>query len=102
MWRSLFRANIAYAIGSAAASVASLLLVPYLVNALSLQEYGAWALFDVTILLLTMLILAGLDVGLMREYWFLKDNTQRARLAGTILIAVTMWGAVIVGAGSLL
>lgn len=102
MWRSFLRANFAYAIGSAATSVASLLLVPYLVNALSLQEYGAWALFDVTILLLTMLILAGLDVGLMREYWFLEDNKQRARLAGTILIAVTIWGAVIVGAGSLL
>jgi O-antigen/teichoic acid export membrane protein len=102
MLRSLLRANLAYAVGSAAISVASLLLVPFLVNALSLQEYGAWALFEVIILLLTMLILAGLDVGLMREYWFLEDSAQRARLAGTILIAVTMWGAVIVGAGSLL
>ncbi len=102
MLRSLLKANLAYAGGSAVASIASLLLVPYLVNALSVQEYGAWALFEVVILLLNMLILAGLDVGLMREYWFLEEDKQRARLTGTILIAVTIWGAVIVGVGSLL
>ena len=96
MWRNLARVNIAYVIGSAANSAAQFLLVPYLVNALTSQEYGAWSLFEVAILVLDMVMRAGLDVGLMREYWFQQDEVNRARLTGTILMGVTLWGGVVV------
>ncbi len=91
------RANIAYAVGSGANSIALFILTPYLVNALTPEEYGAWSLFEVGILILNWILLAGLDVGLMREYWFLKDETKQARSAGTALIAVTIWGGVLTG-----
>ena len=97
MWHNLIKANLAYAVGSVANSLAMLLLLPYLVNALTPEAYGAWALFEVAILLLTMLILSGLDVGLMREYWLLTDEAAQARLVGTILIAVALWGGVLAG-----
>jgi len=35
-----------------------------------------------------------MDVGLMREYWFLNDEQMRRSLVGTIFSAVCIWGAV--------
>jgi len=68
MWRNLLKANLIYAFGNIANSAALFLLVPYLVNAFTPEEYGAWSIFEIAILFLNMLILTGLDVGLMREY----------------------------------
>jgi O-antigen/teichoic acid export membrane protein len=97
MWARLLKANAAYALGSAANSAALLLLVPFLVNRLSVAEYGAWSLFEVAIVVLTTLILAGSDVGLMREYWFLDDDAQRQRLTGTVILGVLAWGTLLLG-----
>jgi O-antigen/teichoic acid export membrane protein len=92
MWSKILKANVAYALGNAANSAALFLLVPFLVNTLSPIEYGAWSLFELGILLLNMAILAGMDVGLMREYWFLEGEPERRRLIGTVLIAASVWG----------
>lgn len=97
MIREAAKANLAYAIGSTANSAALFILTPYLVNALIADDYGAWILFEVAIMLLSGILLGGLDVGLMRSYWFRKDEKERARLAGTALIAAVMWGGLIIG-----
>jgi len=102
MWSRFLKANGLYAIGSAANTAALFLLVPYLVNRLTPREYGAWSLYEVAILLLNTLMLAGLDSGLMREYWFLDGEAKRAQLAGTILLAIALWGAVLLALGALL
>jgi len=102
MWSRFIKTNAFYAIGSAANTAALFLLVPYLVNRLTPAEYGAWSLFEVAILLLNMLILAGLDVGLMREYWFLDGEAKRARLAGSVLFAIGLWGGILLILGLLL
>jgi len=81
--------SLIYAVGSALNSLALIILMPYLVNALSSRDFGAWAIYEIVILLLTMIILPGLDVGLMREYWYLETEDARRRLAGTVLLAVT-------------
>jgi O-antigen/teichoic acid export membrane protein len=91
------KTNIIYALGSAANSAALLLLVPFLINTLSPAEYGVWALCEIGIVLMIMVVLAGMDVGLMRQYWFLKDDLERRRLTGTVLIAVSTWGLMLVG-----
>jgi O-antigen/teichoic acid export membrane protein len=101
MWSRFIKTNAFYAIGSAANTAALFLLVPYLVNRLTPAEYGAWSLFEVAILLLSMLILAGLDVGLMREYWFLDGEAKRARLAGNVLFAIGLWGGILLILGLL-
>jgi O-antigen/teichoic acid export membrane protein len=90
------KTNIIYAIGSAANSAALLLLIPYLINAFTPAEYGVWALLEISILLLAMLITAGVDIGLMREYWFLESDNERRRLSGTVVIAVSIWGTGII------
>ena len=95
MLRHLIRTNLVYAIGSAANSAALFLLVPYLVNVFTPEEYGAWSIFEVAILLLNMVMLAGLEVGLMREYWFLTDDDKRAQLTGSVLLAITLWGGIL-------
>ncbi len=93
----VLKANLAYAIGSVANSAALFLLIPYLVNALTPEEYGAWSLFEIGTLFLKWLILAGLDIGLMRGYWYREGEEERARLVGTALIAVVMWGGGLIG-----
>jgi O-antigen/teichoic acid export membrane protein len=95
MWHRLFKANLIYALGSAFNSAALFLLAPYLVNVLTPEEYGVWALLEIAIQFLNMLTLAGLEVGLMREYWFLADGEERTRLAGSVLFTVTLWGGVL-------
>jgi len=92
MWRSQLRASSGYAIGNIARSAALIILTPYLVNALSPVEYGEWAYLEVVIVLVSMLMVAGLDVALMREYWDLEDEEKRSGLFGTMLIGVTVWG----------
>lgn len=102
MWRRVLSTNLIYAIGNAANSTALFLLVPYLVKVFTLEEYGAWSIFEVAILLLNMVMLAGLEIGLMREYWFLGDEKKRARLAGSTLLAVALWSGVWFAGGLLL
>lgn len=102
MLGSLLKTNFVYAIGSAANSAALFLLMPYLVNVFTPEEYGVWSLFEVAILLLNMLILAGLEVGLMRKYWFLPDETKRAELTGSVILAVSLWGGMVFVSGVLL
>lgn len=100
MFARLLRANVAYAIGSLAGSTALFLLTPYLVNALSPAEYGRWILFEIDLLILNVVMQAGLDVGLMREYWYQESEEDRARLAGTIAAAVGLWGCVLLLVGT--
>jgi len=102
MWHSVFKTNLIYAVGSAANSAALFLLVTYLVNVLTPEEYGVWALLEIAIQFLNMLTLAGLEVGLMREYWFLSDGEERTRLVGSVLFTVTLWGGVLFTIGTAL
>ncbi len=97
MWSRVIKSNAIYLIGNVANSFALFLLIPYLVNALTPSDYGAWSLFEIMVIFLTMLIPAGMDVGLMREYWFLESEATRKRLSGTVLIAVLCWGLILTG-----
>jgi O-antigen/teichoic acid export membrane protein len=90
--------NVIYAVGSVANSAALILLVPYLVNTLTPTEFGIWSLLEIGILIVSLLISAGMDIGLMRQYWFLEDALARARLAGTVIIAVAAWGLILTAA----
>ncbi len=92
--------SLIYALGNAANSAALLLVVPFLVNTLTPAEYGAWSLFEVVVFLLNLLILAGLEVGLMRQYWFQQHEREQARLVGTTICTVIIVGALVVGVGS--
>ncbi|WP_322512777.1 lipopolysaccharide biosynthesis protein [Chloroflexus sp.] len=100
--KQIFSNSLIYAIGNAANSAAWLLIIPYLINALTPTEYGAWSLFEIAIFLFNMLILAGLEVGLMREYWSQADEQRRARLAGSALIMASAIGATIVTSGAVI
>jgi O-antigen/teichoic acid export membrane protein len=91
MWRDLFKTNLIYAVGSLANSAALFILIPYLVNGLSPQEYGLWSLAEITIMLLSTVMLAGIDMGVMREYWAETDAARRASILGTAVIGVTGW-----------
>jgi O-antigen/teichoic acid export membrane protein len=90
-----FRSSIAYAIGNALNSAALFVLIPYLINALPPAAYGAWSLIEVSILVVTLFMTAGIEIGLMREYWFVKEDDQRRQLVGTALIAVFAWSVLL-------
>ncbi|MBO9339597.1 MAG: oligosaccharide flippase family protein [Chloroflexus sp.] len=100
--KRIFANSVIYAIGNAANSAALFLVIPYLVNKLTTQEYGAWSIFEIATMLANLFILAGLEVGLMRGYWWQADATLRSRIVGSTLITVAVTGAVITGAGMLL
>jgi O-antigen/teichoic acid export membrane protein len=91
MSSSLIKNNLLYVIGSAAQSLAVFLLVPYLINSLSSDEYGAWAIYEIAIVFLNMFLIAGMDTSLMRQYWYLEGEEERKRLVGTVLTAVLGW-----------
>jgi O-antigen/teichoic acid export membrane protein len=96
------KTNGAYALGSAANSAALFLLIPYLINALSLEEYGLWALYEIGIMLIGLLIMVGSDVGLMREYWASPDAATRQRIAGTVITMTVCWGLLLTAGLALL
>ncbi|MFH1634495.1 MAG: polysaccharide biosynthesis C-terminal domain-containing protein [Chloroflexota bacterium] len=95
-----FKSNVIYAIGSVANSAALFLLIPYLINNLSVSEYGAWSLLEVGIMLFIMLSLPGLEIALMREYWFINDDEKRTRLSSTLIWFVLAWGSILALIGS--
>jgi O-antigen/teichoic acid export membrane protein len=92
MLRSQVGANIAYALGRVASSAGLLILMPFLVNQLTAVEYGVWVMLEIAVLLGVMVVLLGMDVGLMRIYWLLESELERRRLTGTILLWVAIWG----------
>jgi O-antigen/teichoic acid export membrane protein len=92
---SVLQKNVLYAIGGAGNSLALTLLVPYLVQSLTRGQFGAWALSEVVIVLLSTVIVLGLDVGLMKEYWYAKEAEERRRLTGTVLLAQVFWSAIV-------
>jgi O-antigen/teichoic acid export membrane protein len=87
--------NIAYAIGSAANSAVLFLLIPFFINILPPDQYGIWSIIEVSILFITMFCLAGIDVGLMKEYWYKDDQNLQKILTGTAIIAVIGWSIVL-------
>lgn len=93
MIKQALRANIVYALGSLANGLALFVLMPYFVNALSTEQYGVWALLEITISFVSMFVLTGLDVGMLRHYWFVADEQERRALIGSALIGVSIWGA---------
>jgi O-antigen/teichoic acid export membrane protein len=94
------KSNIIYATGSVANSAALFLLIPYFINNLSVEEYGAWSLLEVGIMLFVMLALPGLDIALMREYWFKDEGLERTVLSSTLIWSVLVWGGILVLIGS--
>ncbi len=76
-----------------------LLVAPYLVNHFSPTEYGAWSLYEVSIQVVNLVMLGGLDVGLMREYWLAPDDAKRAGLGGTVLLSIAVWGGALFACG---
>jgi O-antigen/teichoic acid export membrane protein len=88
--------GLAYALGSAANSAALLLLLPFLVSMLSPAEYGLWALYEIAILVLTTIAMLGLDIGMMREYWYSDDQNRRRRMLGSALTLQVSWALVMV------
>lgn len=101
-WKQMAKSNLAYLVGSVANTGVLLLLVPYLVNKLTTNEFGAWSLYEIMTLVLITIISLGLDTGLMRQYWYLKDETERARLVGSTLVAVLLWSVVLMCLTSLM
>jgi O-antigen/teichoic acid export membrane protein len=96
MLQRLLKVNIVYAIGSAANGAALFLLIPFLVKYLGTTEFGLWSISEIAIYFLTLVMLAGMDVYLMREYWFLKSEPERRLLIGTMLSMVAIWGTGII------
>ena len=101
MARGQISASAVYAVGNLARGGALLALTPFLVNSLTTDEYGRWALSEVVILLATMVMVAGLDIGLMREYWQLPSEKRRAETLGLLTVAVMVSGMLwfVVGLG---
>jgi O-antigen/teichoic acid export membrane protein len=91
MWKNIFKTNVAYVLGSAASSLALVVLIPFLVNNLSTEDYGIWSIYELTVTFFSMVLIAGLDSGLMREYWFIKDLNERKKLVSTIFVAIILW-----------
>ena len=98
---NLLKSNSIYAIGSVANSAALFLLIPFLINNLSIEEYGAWSLLELLILLFVMLALPGLEIALMREYWFLEDGSKKIQLSSTLIWFVLIWGGLLALIGSI-
>ena len=93
---SMLKSNIAYAVGSIARSAALFVLIPYLVNTLTVEEYGAWSLIEIMILILTTFIIAGITTGLMQKHWAVDQPEEQRKLAGTTFLAVMTWGALLI------
>ncbi len=104
MWIKVIYANLAYAIGTALTSAGLFVLIPILTRYLSPGEFGAWTIFEITILFLTTVMISGMDSGLMRHYDDVTSSDHQSRFAGSVIVAVSLASAMIVlgGCGLLL
>ena len=66
MWIRILRNNFVYAIGSIANSAALFLLIPFLVNAFSPAEYGAWSIYEIIAWFLRNFISGAREIAVKR------------------------------------
>ncbi len=92
MLQRLLKVNVVYAVGSVANGAALFLLIPFLVKYLGIVDFGLWSISEIAIYFLRLVTMAGMDLYLMRVYWFLKSELERRSLVGTILSMVVLWG----------
>lgn len=92
MLQRLLKVNAVYAVGSVANGAALFLLIPFFVRYLGPADFGLWSISEIMIYFLNLVMMAGMDIYLMREYWFLKNESERKILVGTLLSMVLVWG----------
>ena len=104
--KQALKSNFIYLIGSLANGAALFLLLPYFITSLSPLEFGVWSVFEVVLVFLNIVVLAGLDVYMMRNYWAVDDKQEQKRMIGALFIILTVWGSfcslIVVIVGSLL
>jgi len=93
LMKKILRSNFIYMTGSLANGIALFLLLPYFVTAFSPSEFGVWSVFEVVLVFLNIVVLAGLDVYMMRNFWAVNDKQEQKRMIGSLLIILTVWGS---------
>lgn len=90
IYRELLRKGTVYGLGSSLNGLASLLLIPFFVSRLTAEEFGRFAVTEMIIQLLAIILGLGLNVALLSRYQKL-DAEQRRELVRSVfgLLLVT-------------
>lgn len=84
--KSLIGDSVIYAIGAALLGAGNFILIPLLTRRLSPNDFGLYALIDITVLIVVSLTQMKLDVAYLR-FFALPAETSRRYLLGTTLFA---------------
>ena len=93
IFRDLVRKALVYGLGSSLNSLASFLLIPFFIHRLTSAEYGRFALAEMMINLMYILLGLGMNVALLSRYQRLEPD-ERTRLIGSVfaLLLITTLG----------
>jgi O-antigen/teichoic acid export membrane protein len=85
VFKDLLSKGLVYGIGSSLNGLAGFVLIPFFIHQLSASQYGRFALAEMVINLLLVLLGMGMHVALLSRYPKLADETERRTLIGSLL-----------------
>jgi len=93
VFRDLLAKGLVYGLGASLNGLAGFILIPFFIHHLSAAEYGHFALAEMLINLLLVMLGMGMNVALLARYPRVVDEIERRELVGslfTILLLVAL------------
>lgn len=97
VFRDLLGKGLIYGLGSSLSGLAGFILIPFFIHHLSAVQYGRFALAEMVINLLLVVLGMGMHVALLSRYPRLTDENERRTLVGSLICFLLLVAIVVVG-----
>jgi len=84
-----------YALGIIGMRMAAFLLIPLYTHSLSIDDYGFWAVIQLTMQLMIIFMGSGMQIGLVRFTKEFKEKNQYGELLGTSSLIIFVMGLIV-------
>jgi O-antigen/teichoic acid export membrane protein len=84
VFKDLLGKGLVYGLGSSLSGLAGFILIPFFIHHLSAIEYGRYALAEMAINLLLVMLVMGMNVALLSRYPRVSDEADRRELVGSL------------------
>ncbi|MGK2907970.1 MAG: lipopolysaccharide biosynthesis protein [Desulfuromonadales bacterium] len=97
VFKDLLGKGLIYGLGSSLSGLAGFLLIPFFIHHLSAAQYGRFALAEMVINLLLVVLGMGMHVALLSRYPRLADEVEKRTLVGSLISFLLLVAIVVVG-----
>lgn len=97
VFRDLLGKGLVYGLGSSLNGLAGFILIPFFIHHLSAAQYGRFALAEMVINLLLVVLGMGMHVALLSRYPRMTNEDERRMLVGSLFSFLLLVAVVVIG-----